>query len=94
MRSVLAGRRRRSLSIGRRWLPIRDREVDRLNKAYVRNLEAAGAELILERATIAGPNIILLASGRRVTAKNILVATGATPFVRGIFRSRAGNHVQ
>ncbi|MGL4294192.1 MAG: glutathione-disulfide reductase [Aestuariivirga sp.] len=59
----------------------KDREIDRLNKAYVRNLEGAGAELILERATIAGPNTLMLASGRRVTAKNILVATGATPFV-------------
>ena len=59
----------------------KDREIDRLNKAYVHNLEGAGAELILERARIAGPNTLVLASGRRVTAKNILVATGATPFV-------------
>lgn len=59
----------------------KDREIDRLNKAYVRNLEAAGAELILERATLAGPHDVELASGRRVSARYILVATGATPFV-------------
>ncbi|MFM8745163.1 MAG: glutathione-disulfide reductase [Aestuariivirga sp.] len=59
----------------------KDREIERLNKAYVRNLEAAGAELILERATVAGPHSVALASGRQVTARYILVATGATPFL-------------
>jgi glutathione reductase (NADPH) len=59
----------------------KDKEIDRLNKAYIRNLGAAGAELILERAEITGPNSVKLASGRTVTAKYILVATGATPFV-------------
>jgi glutathione reductase (NADPH) len=59
----------------------KDREIERLNKAYVRNLEAAGAELILERATVAGPHSVALASGRQVTAPYILVATGATPFL-------------
>ena len=59
----------------------KDKEIDRLNKAYIRNLEAAGAELILERATVENANTVRLASGRRVTARYILVATGATPFV-------------
>jgi glutathione reductase (NADPH) len=59
----------------------KDREIDRLNKAYIRNLEASGAELIHERAVLDGPNTVLLASGRKVTARYVLVATGATPFV-------------
>jgi glutathione reductase (NADPH) len=59
----------------------KDKEIDRLNKAYIRNLEGAGAELILERATVEEPNTVRLASGRKVTARYILVATGATPFV-------------
>ncbi len=59
----------------------KDKEIDRLNKAYVRNLEAAGAELILERAIIKDKHTIELASGRTVTAKYILIATGAAPFV-------------
>ncbi|WP_373504347.1 glutathione-disulfide reductase [Aestuariivirga sp.] len=59
----------------------KDKEIDRLNKAYIRNLEAAGAELILERAVVEGPNTVLLASGRKVTARYVLVATGAAPFV-------------
>lgn len=59
----------------------KNREIDRLNKAYIRNLEGAGAELILERATVEDANTVRLASGRKVTARYILVATGATPFV-------------
>jgi glutathione reductase (NADPH) len=59
----------------------KDKEIDRLNKAYIRNLENSGAELILERATIKNANTVSLASGRDVTARYILVATGATPFV-------------
>ena len=59
----------------------KDKEIDRLNKAYIRNLEGAGAELILERATVEDANTVRLASGRKVTARYILIATGATPFV-------------
>ncbi len=59
----------------------KDKEIDRLNKAYIKGLDNAGAELILERATIVDANTVQLASGRKITAKYILVATGATPFV-------------
>jgi glutathione reductase (NADPH) len=57
------------------------KELDRLEAVYARNLQAAGAELIAQRATVAGPNKVLLADGREVTAKTILVATGGAPFV-------------
>lgn len=59
----------------------KDKEIDRLNRAYIRNLDAAGAELIQERATIVDKNTVQLASGRTITAKYILIATGAAPFV-------------
>ena len=59
----------------------KNKEIDRLNKAYIRNLEGSGAELIMERATLVDPHTVQLASGRKVTAKYILIATGATPFV-------------
>lgn len=66
------------------WPTFRKRlhgELDRLEAIYERNLQAAGAELIHERASVAGPNTVRLASGREVTAKTILVATGGAPFV-------------
>ena len=59
----------------------KDTEIDRLNRAYVRNLESAGAELLLERAELEDRHTIRLASGRKLTAKTILIATGASPFV-------------
>jgi glutathione reductase (NADPH) len=59
----------------------KDREIDRLNKAYIKGLDNAGAELVLERATLVDAHTVLLAGGRKVTAKYILIATGATPFV-------------
>jgi len=59
----------------------KDKEIDRLNKAYIKGLDNAGAEIILERATIVDPHTVQLASGRKITAKYVLIATGATPFV-------------
>lgn len=59
----------------------KDKEINRLNKAYIRNLEGAGAELIMERAEILDRNTVRLASGRKITAKYILIATGAAPFI-------------
>jgi glutathione reductase (NADPH) len=59
----------------------KDKEIDRLNKAYIRNLEGAGAELFQQRAELEDANTVRLADGAKMTAKTILVATGASPFV-------------
>ncbi len=59
----------------------KDKEIDRLNRAYIKNLESSGATLIQERATIVDKNTVQLASGRKITAKYILVATGGAPMV-------------
>jgi glutathione reductase (NADPH) len=59
----------------------KNKEIDRLNKAYIRNLESSGAEIIHERATIKNKNTLQLGSGRIITAKYILIATGASPFI-------------
>ncbi len=59
----------------------KDEEIDRLNRIYIRNLETAGAELIQERAVIVDSHTVQLASGRKITAGYILIATGASPFV-------------
>jgi glutathione reductase (NADPH) len=66
------------------WPTLRDNvlsEVERLNRAYTTTLEANKVEIILERATVSGPNSVRLASGREVSARYILVATGAWPAV-------------
>src|SRR5262245_53359316 len=64
------------------WSVLRDtvlRDVERIETAYTATLDSAKIEHFLERATITGPHGIKLASGREVTAKYILVATGAWP---------------
>lgn len=66
------------------WAVLRDNvlaEVDRLNKAYTSTLDNHGVEIILERATVSGPNEVTLASGRKLSAGKILIATGARPAV-------------
>ena len=66
------------------WPTLRDavlRDVDRLNAAYTSTLETHKVERFLERAVITGPNAVRLASGREITAKHILVATGAWPIM-------------
>jgi glutathione reductase (NADPH) len=58
----------------------KDREIARLEGIYRRNLEAAGVEMVEERAVIEGPQTVrLVKSGRRVRAAVILVAVGASP---------------
>lgn len=64
------------------WPTLRDavlKDVDRLNTAYTTTLENNKVERFLERATITGPHGVRLASGRDISAKYILVATGAWP---------------
>ena len=66
------------------WTKLRDAvlaDVDRLNKAYTDTLESHDVEIFHERAEIVGPHDIKLASGKTVTAKYILIATGAHPHV-------------
>ncbi|QJB68288.1 glutathione-disulfide reductase [Parasphingorhabdus halotolerans] len=66
------------------WIKLRDhilKDVDRLNNAYTETLKNHDVEIILERAEIAGPHEIKLASGKTVTAKYILIAVGAWPDV-------------
>ena len=66
------------------WPTLRDNvlaEVERLNGAYTTTLQSNKVEIILERATVSGTNKVRLASGREVTARYILVATGAWPAV-------------
>ena len=66
------------------WTISRDNvlaDVDRLEGAYTETLENHDVTIFHERAEIAGPHTIALASGKSVTARHILIATGARPFM-------------
>jgi glutathione reductase (NADPH) len=66
------------------WIKLRDavlKDVDRLNGLYTQTLDNHGVEIIHERAELVGPHEIRLSGGRTVTAKHILIATGAWPFL-------------
>lgn len=63
----------------------KDKEITRLEAAYVSALSKPGVEIIRDRAVLEGPETIrLVKADRTLTAKTILVATGAHPFVPDI----------
>jgi glutathione reductase (NADPH) len=58
----------------------KDREIARLERAYMATLEKFGAALVKSRAVLDGAQQVrLVASGERIRAKHILIATGAGP---------------
>ncbi len=68
----------------------KDKEIARLEAAYVKGLEGAGAQIIRDRAVVTGPNAVRLNSGRDITARYILVATGGHPHLPDIPGSELG----
>src|SRR3954452_20619584 len=62
----------------------KDREIARLETVYKRILETHGIQIFASRAVLRDRHTILLeADGRAVTARYILIATGATPVRSG-----------
>ncbi|WP_343612825.1 glutathione-disulfide reductase [Novosphingobium sp.] len=64
------------------WAKLRDfvaSDVDRLERAYTSTLDNNKVDHFHERASVAGPNLVRLASGREIRAKHILIAVGAWP---------------
>ncbi|WP_338245338.1 glutathione-disulfide reductase [Aurantiacibacter hainanensis] len=64
------------------WHKLRDNvlaDVTRLEGAYTDTLESHDVEIFKERARLTGPHEVTLEGGRTVTAKHILIATGAHP---------------
>jgi glutathione reductase (NADPH) len=58
----------------------KDREIDRLEGLYRANVEKAGVTIIADRAVFEDEHtLLLLNSGKRVTAEKILIATGNRP---------------
>ncbi|MEY3703129.1 MAG: glutathione-disulfide reductase [Pseudomonadota bacterium] len=69
------------------WPRLRDivqDDVTRLEGLYTQTLNSNHAAIFAERAAIAGPNTVRLASGQEVTAKVILIAVGAWPALPNI----------
>ena len=65
-----------------RLIANKDLEIARLEGLYRKNLAAAGVALFEDRAVVAEPNSVrFVRSGRSVTARHILIATGGHPFV-------------
>ena len=56
----------------------KDREIERLNGVYAKMLAGAGVNVIQGRATLSGPNSVLV-NGQTLHARHILIATGGTP---------------
>lgn len=72
---------------GFNWPKLRDNianEVTRLSGIYNRNLGNSGVEVINEKAVIIDKNKVRLSSGKEISAKYILIATGGTPFIPNI----------
>lgn len=59
----------------------KDKEIQRLEDAYIANMEKVGVELFRTRGVLADPHTVELATGQRFSAKHILVATGGRPFM-------------
>lgn len=66
------------------WVRLRDtvqKDVTRLEGLYGETLSSHDVTVFKERAQITGDHEITLASGKVVTAKTILIATGASPHI-------------
>jgi glutathione reductase (NADPH) len=57
----------------------KDKEIARLEAAYSTNVEKSGARIAKTRAVFEDPHTLRLATGERVTAKYVLIATGGAP---------------
>jgi glutathione reductase (NADPH) len=75
----------------------KEKEITRLSAIYRANLERAGVAVIEERAEVTDAQSVRLASGRRVSARHILIATGAAPqmvpAVPGVERAISSNEI-
>ena len=66
------------------WPRLRDivqEDVTRLNGLYTQTLDSHGVTIFNQRATITGAHEITLADGQVLSARHILIATGARPHV-------------
>ena len=64
-----------------KFLKAKDKEIDRLEGIYHKNLEANGVKVFKSRAKLTGPNKVELDDGRNFSTNTVLLATGGRPFV-------------
>jgi glutathione reductase (NADPH) len=57
----------------------KDKEIARLEGIYTANVEKSGARIVKSRAVFEDPHTLRLATGERVTARYVLIATGGAP---------------
>jgi glutathione reductase (NADPH) len=57
----------------------KDKEIARLEAAYIATLEKAGVIIVKHRAVVADAHTVHIANGERVRAAHILIATGGAP---------------
>jgi glutathione reductase (NADPH) len=59
----------------------KDREIDRLEAAYVANVERSGARIVRSRAVLEDAHRVrLVKTGEVLRARHVLIATGGTPY--------------
>ncbi|MGO9740113.1 MAG: glutathione-disulfide reductase [Roseiarcus sp.] len=63
----------------RKLVAAKEQEISRLSAVYRANLERVNVAIVQTRAVVAGPNLLRLTDGREISARHILVATGARP---------------
>lgn len=63
-----------------RLIENKDNEISRLNGIYQSILENAGVTIFTQRATVSGPNSVLI-DGRTISARYILIAVGGWPWI-------------
>ncbi len=57
----------------------KDKEIARLEAAYISNVEKSGARIVRTRAVFEDAHTIRLSTGERIRAGTVLIATGAAP---------------
>jgi glutathione reductase (NADPH) len=57
----------------------KDKEIARLEAAYIGNLDKSGARIVKARAVLEDPHTLRLSTGESIKSKYILIATGAAP---------------
>ena len=63
------------------FLKAKDKEIERLENIYEKNMKGSGVELFKSKAKLVARNKVELDDGRAFTARTVLIATGGRPFV-------------